>query len=159
MPRIVMTPSPNDKRICAVSPHHNSLLFEILLISLYAVFHRCFTFALVVFEAFFLNVVIPGHQRGIVQLPGTHSEPIATCPFCCDGESPSHSRSKSGVPGGPAGTCAICSFAAHLILPPVVDFSLPPLKLLGPVSDEIAKAPIARIVLVPFDGRAPPPAV
>ncbi len=151
-----MTGLENDKQACAVTPHHKSLLFGFLTISLWIVLHRCFTIALVVFEAFFLNVVIPGHQRGIVQLPGANSAPIATCPFCCADESSGHSGSKPGSPAGPPGTCAICSFAAQLSLPPVVDFSLPPLKLLCPVYDEIAKAPIARIVLVPFDGRAPP---
>jgi hypothetical protein len=127
-----------------------------MLSSLIAV-RRWFTIALVVFEAFWLNVVVPGHQRGIVQLPGSNSEP--SCPFCSTGEtpsSPSHSASKSGAPRAPAGTCAICAFAAHLSLPPVVDFSLPPLKLLGRIADQTPRPPIARIVLVPFDSRGPP---
>jgi hypothetical protein len=115
--------------------------------------------ALAIFEAIWLNVIVPGHRRGIVQMPGASA--AAACPFCCCCQQPTTPSSdrdgpKQNSPTGPAGTCAICNFAAHLSVPPVIDFTPPPLKLLGPVEAEIARRAIARITLIPFDGRGPP---
>jgi hypothetical protein len=112
--------------------------------------------ALAIFEAIWLNVIVPGHRRGIVQMPGASAAGV--CPCCCCGEaSPSHPGDpKHDSQGGPASTCAICNFAAHLSVPPVVDFTPPPLKLLGPAEAETARRAIARITLIPFDGRGPP---
>ena len=124
------------------------------------VLRRWFTLGIAMFEAFFLNVIVPGHQRGIVQLPGAQLAPvIQVCPFCCAGDSSSRSHSKDSKDNSPAnrpGTCAICAFAAHLSVPPVFDFSLTTLMLLGPVENNRAHSPAARIVLLPFDERGPP---
>jgi hypothetical protein len=72
--------------------------------------------ALLVFEAVWLGVIVPGHQRGAVLTPG------ATSCCCC------HCSALPSTPGHPTqqqkDQCAICSFFAHLILPPVVDFHL-----------------------------------
>jgi len=120
---------------------------------------RWFNLAILLFEAFFLNVVVPGHQRGVVQLPGSDAKLGQTCPFCCcDGPTaPNHSQnSKSDTPEKPTGTCAICAFAAQLSLPPVFDCTLTRLMLLCPVADQIPSPPVARIILLPFDERGPP---
>src|SRR5580700_6728923 len=101
--------------------------------------------ALAIFEAIWLNVIVPGHRRGIVQMPGASSAAICPCCCCEQPSAPSHPNgSKQDAPSGPAGTCAICNFAAHLSVPPVIDFTPPPLKLLGPAEAEIARCAIAR---------------
>ena len=115
---------------------------------------RWFNLAILIFEALFLNVVIPGHQRGIVQLPGAVAQAGAACPLCCCGQ-PSSQDPKNHPPAKP-GTCAICAFAAQLSVPPVLDCTLARLSLLCPVADRIADVPIARIILLPFDERGPP---
>jgi hypothetical protein len=117
---------------------------------------RGLSIALAIFEAIWLNVVVPGHKRGIVQMPGTSAAGL--CPCCCEqASSAAHpGGSKQNAPGGPASTCAICNFAAHLSVPPKVDFTPPPLKLLGPAEAQTARRTISRITLIPFDGRGPP---
>jgi hypothetical protein len=112
---------------------------------------------LAIFEGFWLNVVVPGHKRGIVQMPGASAG--VACPCCCCDQPQNSGQtggSKKDSPGGPAGTCAICNFAAHLSVPPVIDFTPPPLKLIGPAAPQCARRAIARITRVPFDGRGPP---
>jgi hypothetical protein len=112
---------------------------------------RVFCVALLVYEALFLNVFIPAHKRGMVQLPG--SPAVDSC--CCGmGESKKaptekekHEREKN---------CAICAFAARLTIPATIDLSLPPLMRL----DLIEQLSPQRIELPAFPlryhGRAPP---
>jgi len=110
-----------------------------------------------VFQAFWLNVVVPGHQRGIVQLPGAvaaASRYRAPCLSCgCDAAPKS---SKSDSPASRSGTCAICFFAAHLSIPPTVDLSLARLNFLHRLRPMVEEDRIARIVVTPFDSRGPP---
>jgi hypothetical protein len=117
---------------------------------------RWLVFAFAVFQTIWLNVIVPGHQRGIVQLPGSHS----SCPDCCcncrNGPAESNHPKNGNAPAPKPAGCAICFFAAHLSIPPVVDFTLPPHRLLGAVPDEIAHHLFARICFIPFDGRGPP---
>jgi hypothetical protein len=109
-------------------------------------------FAILIFQALWLNVVVPGHQRGIVQLPGSEKTQPAACPFCAQQEP----APKNGKPIGPEGNCAICFFAAHLSVPPVVNLSLQPLRLLHRLPDETAENLFSRLICLPFDGRGPP---
>jgi len=121
---------------------------------------RWFSLAIALFEAFFLNVVVPGHQRGVVQLPGSDSSPTQSCPFCCcQTSSPADSKhSQDNNSSKHAGTCAICAFAAHLSVPPVFNISLAPLMPLGPLETRGTSLPIAGSVQLPFDERGPPAA-
>jgi len=114
--------------------------------------NRWLRIAILVFEALWLNVLVPGHQRGCIQVPGAQA--VASCPLCEPHSSPVDS--KSHAPIDRSGTCAICFFAAHLSVPPRIDFTLPPLQLLGLVEAQTARNLVARLVQVPFDGRGPP---
>ena len=106
-------------------------------------------------------VVMPGHTRGIVRLPG--SEPSeqsrqASCckpkPSCCDKD-----RSEDGParPTDPAKHCAICFLSAHLTDPPPVLLYTPYLGELeelaflveSSISDDLAAPQLLR-------GRGPP---
>lgn len=113
---------------------------------------RCVSFAVLLFQALWLNVIIPGHQRGIVQLQTTAAAP---CPaFCCD-----NAAAKDGNPAAPeqrAKNCAICFFAAHVSLPPVFTFDHPPLGLLQRLRASRSDDLFARFVLLPFDSCGPP---
>jgi hypothetical protein len=83
---------------------------------------------LLVFQALFLNVVVPGHERGIVQLAGS---PCESCQSsrpaprsCCTNRT--DSTRQPADPDRPS-HCAVCSFAANLCIPPV--FHLTPQAL------------------------------
>lgn len=119
---------------------------------------RWFHLALILFETFFLNVVIPGHQRGIVQLPGANTQSASSCPFCCcESTAQNHpNKSHSNDPPKHPETCAICAFAAHLTIPPVFDCTPEALKLLCPVINDVAHSPATCHVILPFDERGPP---
>jgi hypothetical protein len=110
--------------------------------------------AFILYQALFLNVFVPGHTRGIVQLAGSHAMPC-----CCGGDDskqssndPQHDPQKNNR----AENCAICAFAARITIPPTIDLTLPPHARLGVVRDE---SPI-RIELpalpLHYHGRAPP---
>jgi hypothetical protein len=75
----------------------------------------------------------------------------ASCPRCEAAKGTSHVPTPTDREH-----CALCFFAAHLDVPPVLDLSAPKLRFLNYVGAEIAKHLIAREVLVPFDGRGPP---
>jgi hypothetical protein len=120
---------------------------------------RLFRLALLLFQALWLIVVLPGHKRGIVSVPGTECEaclPRIVNTDCskCDSGKPCGSTPQS--PGDPASHCALCYFTAMLSLPPVIDLTPPPLRFLElhdlPVSDDLVSASF----LATYDGRAPP---
>jgi hypothetical protein len=111
-------------------------------------------FALLLFQAIWFNVIVPGHTRGIVQLPGSTS--VQSCPSCCCETSPGTNNSKSTPPANRTGNCAICFFAAHLTIPPTIDLSLPRLNFLHRLNAEIAEKSIPFTILLTFDSRGPP---
>jgi len=126
-----------------------------------AVKQRALRIFLAAYLFFWFGIVVPGHQRGIVTVDGTPN--ASECCCCCQTSSANQSPSKTptdsqapGNPTNPAGHCAICYFAAHLTVPPPVDFSLAPLGLVARVRDAVVKDCVARIVLTPYDGRGPP---
>jgi hypothetical protein len=118
---------------------------------------RAFAIFLALFQAFWLNVVIPGHTRGVVTVPGWDRESqreVSTAHGCCaaPGE-----KSEDGSPtSGDRAHCAVCFFAAKLSTPPVIDYTLPPLAALEIAP--VAQPHVAAYVSPPlsFDSRGPP---
>jgi len=116
---------------------------------------RLGSIALLVFQALWLNVVLPGHTRGIVTMPGWEAKTGSSAvKSCCAAES--HSKETQPSSRQKAASCAVCFFAVHLFLPPVIDLRPPALELAG----RLAK-PRPQIVHLPclirtYDGRAPP---
>jgi hypothetical protein len=110
---------------------------------------------LLIYEALFLNVFIPAHTRGIVQLPGSH----AGMACCCDtGESrgepkktPTDKEKQNRVEN-----CAICAFAARLTIPPTIDLTLPPLLRLGLIEQLSPRRIELPAFPLRYHGRAPP---
>ena len=122
-------------------------------------FRRASVLALVIFELIWLNVIIPGHTRGCVTMPCGCSAWSVTpgtapaCPLCAAAEAKGSRHSPTPTDRQ---NCALCFFAAHLSIPPVLDLSAPRLRFLAYVGPESARHLIAREVLAPFDGRGPP---
>jgi hypothetical protein len=119
---------------------------------------RLMRIALLLFEAAWLNIIVPGHQRGIVQDPG---EPCAAC-AAAHAEA-CHAAGPSGrpghvppMPGDPASHCAICHFAAMLMLPPVADFTAPKLELLELGRAEITDSTCLISFHATYFSRGPP---
>ena len=114
--------------------------------------------ALLVFQALWLNVIVPGHTRGVVTLPGY--EP-ASCHTnapggCCPGRAETQSSDDPTPGDGRAANCAVCFYAVRLTIPPAIDLTPAPLELL-----EIRDLPrIERLIqadrLTTYLGRAPP---
>jgi hypothetical protein len=113
--------------------------------------------ALLLFEALWLNVIVPGHRRGIVPLPGeacwSCAAQASTTRACCTDPLP---RKHAPLPGDPAEHCAICHFAAMLMAPPAIGFELPPLGLLKRVDVPVAGDVYVAAPLIFYDRRGPP---
>jgi hypothetical protein len=129
---------------------------------------RAFRVAMLVFQAVWLNAILPGHTRGIVTLPGA-ADDCASCASvapraaggCCateggDGRAP---REKDPVPPGRAGRCAICHFAARLTIPPVVDLRPPALEPAAVRPAQLSLRCVALRFPPPYDACGPPAAV
>jgi hypothetical protein len=120
--------------------------------------------ALLVFQFFWLNVVLPGHTRGIVTLPGATGCEMAdmagaSAHACCSAPRPAKSsRPPGSLPAKRAAQCAICAHSLRITPPPVFDLTPPRAGLL-----ELLPPPAARVAessgfFATYLGRAPPPA-
>ena len=109
--------------------------------------------ALLIFQALWLNVILPGHTRGIITLPGT---------ACADSGSGCCAKAKHSEPETPAkpnrraSACAVCFFAARLSTPDVVDLSPPPLGLIAVIDVPATESIPFTAVSLGFDSRGPP---
>lgn len=120
---------------------------------------RALVIFLAAFQAFWLNVVVPGHTRGAVTLAGGACElaSIESASHCCPRPNPSGpaDRSKSPTPAQKQ-QCAVCFYAARIAPPPPVDLAPAPLELLyvrpalAPRTADATPFPPA------YHGRAPP---
>ena len=85
---------------------------------------------LLVFQAFFLNVILPAHTRGAFTLDGKHSTdgPSGCC--CCGGAAAQPGHGPFTPSQRDKDNCALCQFMAGLSSAPVVTLTLPELGLL-----------------------------
>jgi len=128
---------------------------------------RAFRIAMIVFQAVWLNAILPGHTRGIVTLPGGPDD-CASCALaagtatdhCC----PTADRDGHPVDGkapispGRAWRCAICHFAARLTVPPVIDLRPPALELAAVRPIEPSHRCVSLRFVPPYDACGPPAA-
>jgi hypothetical protein len=114
---------------------------------------RSFCGVFLLYQAFFLNVFVPGHTRGIVQLPGSHM----VMPCCCGmGAGDSKKSPTDKDKQNRAENCAICAFAARLTIPPTIDLTLPPLEKLGLIEQLSPRQIELPAFPLRYHGRAPP---
>ena len=94
--------------------------------------------ALVIFQAFWFNIVLPGHTRGIIKVPGCPAcaaeSQEASCPLCRQAAA-TKSHDPRHAPADPAANCAICAFAATCTFAAPPDLSLPPLTFVRRIAD------------------------
>jgi hypothetical protein len=111
---------------------------------------RAFRILLLAIVAVWYGAVLPGHQRGIVQLPGASTD------ACCQGNHSDHPGDPAEAPAGSPRTCAVCFYMGALLqaAPPVLDIA--PLGLTDRQLDPIAPAPVTVPHLPTYLGRAPP---
>lgn len=119
-----------------------------------------------------LLLVMPGHKRGIVTLPGAGAEQVkaqACCdpqaPTCCEPAAPdpaadccgSGSDGRPPKPVDPAKHCAICFLKAHLTDPPPLVLYTPYLGALDEL-EFLVEHTLAQPKAAPerSRGRAPP---
>src|SRR5437764_11403827 len=115
---------------------------------------RWFKLALLAYVAVWFSVVVPGHQRGQVALPGAR---VASAGCCADLPVARHGAAPVAPHRLPASRgCAICFFAAHLSVPPAIDIAQTPLGFLCLLTPPAPGSVAGRAVHLPFDGRAPP---
>lgn len=114
-----------------------------------------------------LLLVMPGHKRGVVQLPGAAAQQAASSscceptPSCCDTPlSCCDNATETGAPArpiDPAKHCAICFLKSHLTDPPAVTLYTPYLGELDELS-YLIESSILDALATPklLRGRAPP---
>jgi hypothetical protein len=87
---------------------------------------HAFAFTLLVYQFAFFNIILPGHTRGAVTVDGRET---GECPLCCACKV--HGDHSQNEPTSrDREHCALCDFAAHVTLPPVIHFTLPALGVL-----------------------------
>lgn len=116
-----------------------------------------------------LLLVMPGHKRGIVKLPGAEVEQSAasrgaSCceptPSCCDTVKPccdTAADDETPSPIDPAKHCAICFLKSHLTDPPALTLYTPYLGELDELAYLIESSVLDELATPErMRGRAPP---
>ncbi|MEA2710270.1 MAG: hypothetical protein QOF78_2871 [Phycisphaerales bacterium] len=115
----------------------------------------------ILFQCVWLNVVLPGHTRGVVTLAGTDesrgdSRSVAARHECCGGGASRRGDEKKSPTPSEKSRCAICFFAANVA---------PPAPLINPITElrlrQTMPAPAAAVAAsvarpVTYLGRGPP---
>jgi hypothetical protein len=111
---------------------------------------RAFRILLLAVVAVWYAAVLPGHQRGVVQLPGAPSD------ACCQGSRSDHPGDPAEAPAGSPRTCAVCFYMGALLQAAPPDLGIAPLGLTDRHLDPVPPAPITVPQLPTYLGRAPP---
>ena len=114
--------------------------------------------ALLLYQFFFFNILLPGHTRGAITLDGKHQPEISSC--CCCGEMPAAPAKPNDPKSAPSQkdreNCAICNLAVRVMPAPIFTISLPPLTFLKSVDPEPAWHAASVASIPTYLGRAPP---
>ena len=113
---------------------------------------------LIAFQVLFLNVIVPGHTRGIVTMSGRSSAAGVEASNAGGGCCRTHGGPRRTPSDKDRAECAICFFAARVTPPPVVDFHLTFFALLAAAPVPPPVEVITADVPLTYLGRAPPAA-
>ena len=104
---------------------------------------RALRWSFILLQVLWLNVVLPGHTRGVITLPGTDcaddrgvasvAQQQSDAHACCHGAAKSTRNDRTPTPRQ-RGACAVCFFAAHMAPPAPVVCGLLPLGLLEQIA-------------------------
>ena len=108
-------------------------------------------------QALWLLVLVPGHTRGQILVPGSaapaavaHGGPtLSAIEGCC-------ATPDAGQPERPGGRCAVCQFIASMSTPPTVVLPAAELTLLDLLPPADAPAIVARRAVRDLRARGPP---
>lgn len=119
--------------------------------------------AFLVFQAVWLNAILPGHTRGLITLPGTppggpscHDAPARPVADCCPSSTPSDPGKRPPVDANRLAHCALCHFAARLAVPPPVDFAPAPRDVICVLTDAAPGRCVSLRFPPPYDACGPP---
>jgi hypothetical protein len=108
------------------------------------------------FACLWLGVLVPVHQRGIIQLPGGKNSATAAA-MPCHGKCGKTKPSTAPTPAQRE-NCAVCHFILGLHLPPPVTIYVAPLGVVESLNVEQSPAILRRHSALPFHGLDPPAA-
>lgn len=122
-----------------------------------------FSTACIVWLTLWFGVVVPGHERGQIVLPGyaapshcgtASSADASSAPksTCCPVPEPD----EPGKPADPITRCAVCYIVATLATPPPVDLAPQPTARVALLDQTPSLAPEVATPHRPWLGRAPP---
>ena len=104
--------------------------------------------ALVVFQSLWLTVILPGHTRGAITLPGYKAD----ADKCCKHETPKQEAPSKDR----ASHCAVCFFAARLSMPVAIDMAPQELARCGQHEAPVPEIVASLELQLTYLGRAPP---
>jgi len=119
-------------------------------------------FALLVFQVIWLNVIVPGHTRGVVTLAGAPTaeescHPVAKTKCCPSKAGRAGEESEPPVDDDERkANCAVCYFAARMAPPPAVDLLPSPLEIVRLASPALPESVDSLETLPTYYGRGPP---
>lgn len=118
---------------------------------LIALGRRPFVAALLLYQALFLNVLVPGHTRGQIT---TSSD--SSCSSCCASETSDSKRNDGKPTERDKINCAVCYFVARMTPVAFVSLTLPELGLLRLLPTPPPAAVESDEFVPTYLGRGPP---
>lgn len=114
---------------------------------------RTLRWAFIFFQCLWLNVVVPGHTRGAMAVPGSKrvGAVVSNAGGCCKAKS----ASQQEAPLDPS-RCAVCHYALGLSLPPVYSYDHRPAGLIGLLPVPAVQSVAPADVHPAFFERGPP---
>lgn len=121
---------------------------------------RCLCWAAICWQFLWLNVIVPGHTRGMITMPGSaasSAERAAVADSCCGVPADDSPDDDNGQPTPQQRrSCAVCHVAAGFTPPPVFWIDLQPgtnsVQAVFPVLTQVA----ARHIPLPYFPSGPP---
>jgi hypothetical protein len=112
---------------------------------------RAGALALLLYEALFLNVLVPVHTRGAITLNASSGS------SCCASHE-TRSTPKQAPSEKDRQNCAVCNFAARMSTPPVICHQLPELGLAQVLPLPTPDVAVSLERALPYLSRGPPSA-
>src|SRR5687768_8164951 len=110
---------------------------------------------LLVFQVVWLNAILPGHTRGIIQMSCDTPQGGQRCVMSGGSTCPKKSPQEKPAPPS-SSNCAVCQYAARMTPPPVIDYRPAPLELTELIREISGLGVESADLTRTYYGRAPP---